>query len=562
MPPHMAVFLKRLLHPGRSPAALGRLMGRREASLGTDPGAAVRVRFAPSPTGFLHLGGLRTALYNYIFAKKHQGSFILRLEDTDQTRLVPGAAENIEDMLEWAGQLLPTCQNRYDDLSSLRENAQNSKTLSTTCALITGVPPDESPRRGGPAGPYLQSQRLALYAQAAEALLKSGAAYLCFCSPQRLELLKKEALRNRQTPRYDNRCRSLSQAQVAQKLATDPKPAIRFRLDGEAPAFQDLVYGWNRHEVASVEGDPVILKSDGFPTYHLASVVDDHHMGISHVLRGSEWLVSTSKHLLLYQALGWQPPHFAHLPLLLNKDGSKLSKRQGDIFLEHFAATGFLPDALLDIITNCGSGFAENQMGRTLPELIAQFDLSRVTCHSALLDLEKLPEFNRLHLRRLVGDETQRCQLVGQLQALVEEAFGNQLQDREVLDPAYVERIILLRQGHICRLQDLVSPAYSYLWTRPAVGRAQLGAISEKVDIIAKRVLGLLEGPGTNLTQDVLNGELKKLSDGLEGIKHSNVMKLLRVALSGQQQGPPVAEMMVSLGPKEVRERIQKVLCS
>lgn len=145
---------------------------------------------------------------------------------------------------------------------------------------------------------------------------------------------------------------------MAQKLAQGPKPAIRFRLEGEAPAFQDLVYGWNRHEVAHVEGDPVILKSDGFPTYHLACVVDDHHMGISHVLRGSEWLVSTSKHLLLYQALGWQPPRFAHLPLLLNRDGSKLSKRQGDIFLEHFAAADFLPDALLDIITNCGSGFA------------------------------------------------------------------------------------------------------------------------------------------------------------------------------------------------------------
>eukprot|EP00070_Physeter_catodon_P047289 XP_028354183.1 probable glutamate--tRNA ligase, mitochondrial [Physeter catodon] len=485
----MAVLLKRLLHTWRPPAALGRPLGRREASLGTHAGAAVRVRFAPSPTGFLHLGGLRTALYNYIFAKKHRGSFILRLEDTDQTRLVPGAAENIEDMLEWAG-----------------------------------IPPDESPRRGGPAGPYLQSQRLALYAQATEALLKSGAAYPCFCSPQRLELLKREAIRNHQTPRYDNRCRSLSEAQVAQKLAKDPKPAIRFHLEGEAPAFQDLVYGWNRHEVASVEGDPVILKSDGFPTYHLACVVDDHHMGISHVLRGSEWLVSTSKHLLLYQALGWQPPRFAHLPLLLNRDGSKLSKRQGDIFLEHFAAAGFLPDALLDIITSCGSGFAENQMGRTLPELITQFDLTRLTCHSALLDLEKLPEFNswkvsffkphplpwgrglsglevpvagqslgfpgRLHLRRLVSDETQRRQLVGKLQALVEEAFGSQLQDRHVLDAAYVERIILLRQGHICRLQDLVSPAHSYLWTRPAVGRAQLGAVSEKVDVIAKRVLG------------------------------------------------------------------------
>ncbi|XP_062955526.1 nondiscriminating glutamyl-tRNA synthetase EARS2, mitochondrial [Cynocephalus volans] len=523
----MAALTKRLLQPGRPPAALSRPVGRREASLGTDAGAAVRVRFAPSPTGFMHLGGLRTALYNYIFARKHRGSFILRLEDTDQTRLVPGAAENIEDMLEWAG-----------------------------------IPPDESPRRGGPAGPYQQSQRLELYARAAEVLLKTGAAYPCFCSPQRLELLKKEALRNHQTPRYDNRCRNLSQGQVAQKLAKEPKPAIRFRLEEEAPAFQDLVYGWNRHEVASVEGDPVILKSDGFPTYHLACVVDDHHMGISHVLRGSEWLVSTSKHLLLYRALGWQPPHFAHLPLLLNKDGRKLSKRQGDIFLEHFAADGFLPDALLDIITNCGSGFAENQMGRTLPELITQFDLSRITCHSALLDLDKLPEFNRLHLCRLVSSETQRCQLVQKLQALVEEAFGSQLQDRGVLNTDYVERIILLRQGHICHLQDLVSPAYSYLWTRPAVGRAQLGAISENVDVIAEHVLGLLERSGTGLTQDALNGELKKLSEGLEGTKHSNVMKLLRVALSGQLQGPPVAEMMVSLGPKEVQERIRKVLSS
>ncbi|XP_055994834.1 probable glutamate--tRNA ligase, mitochondrial [Sorex fumeus] len=520
----MALPLRRLLQ-ARRPA--GRPGTRREASQGADPGAAVRVRFAPSPTGFLHLGGLRTALYNYIFAKKHGGSFILRLEDTDQTRLVPGAAENIEAMLEWAG-----------------------------------VPPDESPRRGGPAGPYQQSQRLELYARATEALLKTGAAYPCFCSPQRLELLKKEALRNRQTPRYDNRCRHLTQAQVAQKLAQEPRPAIRFRLEGEAPAFQDLVYGWNRHEVASVEGDPVILKSDGFPTYHLACVVDDHHMGISHVLRGSEWLVSTAKHLLLYQALGWPPPRFAHLPLLLNRDGSKLSKRQGDIFLEHFAAAGFLPDALLDIITNCGSGFPENQMGRTLPELIAQFDLSRITCHSALLDLEKLPEFNRLHLRRLLGSEPQRHQLVGKLRALVEEAFGSQLEDRAVLEPAYLERIVLLRQGHIGRLQDLVSPAHAYLWTRPTVAQAQLGAITEEAEVIARRVLGLLDGPGLSLTQDALNGELRKLSAGLPGTKHSHVMKLLRVALSGQLQGPPVAEMMVSLGPQEVRQRIQKLLSS
>lgn len=161
-----------------------------------------------------------------------------------------------------------------------------------------------------------------------------------------------------------------------------------------------------------------------------------------------------------------------------------------------------------------------------------------------------------------MSSETQRRQLVEKLQVLVEEAFGSQLRDTAVLDPAYVERVILLRQGHICRLQDLVSPSHSYLWTRPAVGRAQLGAISDKVDVIATRVLGLLEGRAASLTQDTLNAELRRLSEGLDGTTHSHVMKLLRVALSGQQQGPPVAEMMVSLGPEEVRERIQKVLCS
>ncbi|XP_032098598.1 probable glutamate--tRNA ligase, mitochondrial [Sapajus apella] len=560
----MAALLKRLLQRGRPLAASGRPVGRREASLGTDPGVAVRVRFAPSPTGFLHLGGLRTALYNYIFAKKYQGSFILRLEDTDQTRLVPGAAENIEDMLEWAGEpgrerIFLQGRNRKQEKETvdllMEPTVGNEEFLEKwlhLCCLGWQMPPEKMLKLSKTQlhDCIIVRMRLAAPQQSLSPTMDS--IYLSINSTHTALL----------PIRYDNRCRNLNQEQVAQKLAKVPKPSIRFRLEEAAPAFQDLVYGWNRHDVASVEGDPVIMKSDGFPTYHLACVVDDHHMGISHVLRGSEWLVSTAKHLLLYQALGWQPPHFAHLPLLLNRDGSKLSKRQGDVFLEHFAADGFLPDSLVDIITNCGSGFAGNQMGRTLPELITQFDLTQITCHSALLDLEKLPEFNRLHLQRLVSSESQRRLLVGKLQALVEEAFGSQLQNRDVLNPVYMERILLLRQGHICRLQDLVSPVYSYLWTRPAVGRAQLDAISEKVDVIAKRVLGLLERSGVTLTQDALSGELKKLSEGLEGTKHSNVMKLLRVALSGQQQGPPIAEMMVSLGPKEVRERIQEALSS
>ncbi|XP_030340217.1 probable glutamate--tRNA ligase, mitochondrial isoform X1 [Strigops habroptila] len=478
-------------------------------------------------TGFLHLGGLRTALYNYIFAKKHQGTFILRVEDTDQNRVVPGAAEGIEDMLDWAG-----------------------------------IPPDESPRRGGCFGPYQQSRRLDLYRRASSELLERGAAYRCFCTPQRLDLLKKEALRSQQTPRYDNRCRHLTPTEVAEKLSQGLDWVVRFRLEKGVEPFQDLVYGWTKHEVAEVEGDPVILKGDGFPTYHLANVVDDHHMGISHVLRGTEWLTSTSKHLLLYRAFGWDPPQFGHLPLLLNKYGGKLSKRQGDIFLERFARDGYLPEALLDIITNCGSGFAENQMGRTLEELISQFEIDRITTHSALLDLEKLPEFNRIHLSRHIENEGLRQKLVRELQLLVEHAYGEQQVDQEVLEKDYVERVLLLRKGHISFLKNLVSSDYSYLWVRPSVSREQLQTMSAEVDEIGKLVLGLMTRQAAVLTMEELNKDLRSLHEQIKETKYSNMMQLLRLALSGQQHGPSVAEMMVTLGPKEVCGRIHKALSS
>ncbi|XP_041085534.1 probable glutamate--tRNA ligase, mitochondrial [Polyodon spathula] len=508
----------------QGPGRQARVFSRR--CYGTESGG-VRVRFAPSPTGFLHLGGLRTALYNYIFAKKHGGSFILRLEDTDQSRLVPGAAERIENMLEWAG-----------------------------------IPPDESPRKGGLFSAYQQSQRLGLYQEAAKTLVANGAAYHCFCSPQRLELLKKEALRNRQTPRYDNRCRHLSPGQVEEKLGQKQPHVLRFRLEEGVEPFQDMVYGWNRHEVATVEGDPVIIKADGFPTYHLANVVDDHHMQISHVLRGTEWLISTSKHLLMYRAFGWEAPTFGHLPLLLNKDGSKLSKRQGDIFIEHFALAGYLPEALLDIITNCGSGFTENRVGRTLNELIAEFEMTKITTHSALLDLEKLPEFNRIHLLRRIGDAGQRQALVKDLQVLVEREYEEQLTEKGVLQTEYIERVLQLRKGHVTCLQDLVSPAYSYLWVRPSVPRDQLLKVSPEVDTISKLVLELVQVENSVLTTEKLSTELKGLQNKTKGTKFGAIMKVIRLALSGQQQGPSVAEMIVSLGPREVSERLQRVLSS
>ncbi|XP_034052651.1 probable glutamate--tRNA ligase, mitochondrial [Gymnodraco acuticeps] len=484
----------------------------------------VRVRFAPSPTGFLHLGGLRTALYNYIFAKKYGGSFVLRLEDTDRSRLVPGAAESIEDMLEWAG-----------------------------------VPPDESPRRGGPVGPYLQSQRLELYRQTADQLIESKHAYYCFCSSQRLDLLNKEALRSGQTPRYDNRCRHLRAEQVQEKLDQGAPHVIRFRLEEGVEPFQDLICGRSHHEVAQVEGDPVVMKADGFPTYHLANIVDDHYMRISHVLRGSEWLISTSKHLLMYRALDWQPPTFGHLPLLLNKNGSKLSKRQGDIFLQSFQRDGVLPEALLDITTSCGSGFNTIGIGRRIDELIAEFNPSKITTHSALLDLEKLPEFNRIHLQHHIEDEEQCATLIKGLQAQIQQVCGEEMQE-EVLQEDYIRRVLHLRKGHISSLKELVGPAYSYLWVRPSLSSQQVAAITAETQHIAALVLKLIAERGEELTVDRLSKDLKTLVKQTKGVKHGEVMKLLRLALSGLQQGPSVAEMMVCLGPEEISHRFQKLL--
>ncbi|XP_077576039.1 nondiscriminating glutamyl-tRNA synthetase EARS2, mitochondrial isoform X2 [Stigmatopora nigra] len=475
--------------------------------------------------GFLHLGGLRTALYNYIFAKKHGGSFILRLEDTDQSRLVPGAAEAIEDMLEWAG-----------------------------------IPPNESPGRSGPFGPYSQSKRLDLYNQTASRLVESGHAYHCFCTPQRLELLKKEAQRTGQTPRYDNRCRHLREEQVQEKMAQGVPNVIRFRLQEGAEPFEDLIFGWNRHEVAQVEGDPVVIKADGFPTYHLANIVDDHYMKISHVLRGSEWLISTSKHLLMYRALEWRPPVFGHLPLLTNKDGSKLSKRQGHIFIQRFQEDGVLPEALLDITTNCGSGFGTNRVGRTLNELISEFNPSKITTHSALLDLEKLPEFNKIHLQHRIQDEQQCASLVKDLQGQIRQAFSGEIQDEDVLQEDYIRRVLHLRKGHISYLRELVSPAYSYLWVRPSFSSQQVAVLSTEAKQVATLTIKLAEERGEAGAVGQISQDLKMLAKKIKSTKYPDVMKLIRLTLSGLQQGPSVAEMMVALGPAETVHRLKKLL--
>ncbi|MBI2958541.1 MAG: glutamate--tRNA ligase, partial [Chloroflexi bacterium] len=254
----------------------------------------VRVRYAPSPTGHPHVGNIRTALFNWLFARHAGGRFILRIEDTDTARIVPGATESILDSLRWLG-----------------------------------LDWDEGPEAGEEYGPYIQSQRLALYREAVRRLLEGGHAYRCYCSPQRLELMRAEQMKQKLPPGYDRHCRDLSSEQTRDYEKAGVRPVVRFKMPLEGTTvFSDIIRGEVSFENRLID-DFVILKSDGFPTYHLASIVDDHAMVISHVLRAEEWLSSTPKHALLYSALGWQPPRFAHLPMILGPDRSKLSKRHG-----------------------------------------------------------------------------------------------------------------------------------------------------------------------------------------------------------------------------------------
>ena len=287
-----------------------------------------RVRFAPSPTGYLHVGGLRTALYNYLFAKHNNGTFILRIEDTDRTRLVEGAVENLIDTLKWAG-----------------------------------LEYDEGPFVGGNYGPYIQSERLDIYKKYVDELIKSGKAYYCFCSSERLEKIREEQQQQKLQPKYDKHCLKLSEEEIKQKIANGESYVVRLNVQpDEIIKIEDVIRGTVEFN-SNIVDDQVLLKSDGFPTYHLANVVDDHLMKITHVIRGEEWLSSTPKHALLYDYFGWERPIFAHLPLLLNLDRKKLSKRQSDVAVEDFRDKGFLKEALVNFVALLG-WTAGDEIGR------------------------------------------------------------------------------------------------------------------------------------------------------------------------------------------------------
>ncbi|XP_051164834.1 probable glutamate--tRNA ligase, mitochondrial isoform X2 [Leptopilina boulardi] len=483
----------------------------------------VRVRFAPSPTGFLHLGGLRTALYNYLYARKYNGSFILRIEDTDQTRVVPGAMEQLHDDLLWAG-----------------------------------IIPDEDPIRGGPSGPYIQSRRLEIYQENVKKLLDNGSAYHCFCTDRRLELIKREANRLGEMPKYDNRCRNLSKDKVKEKIDMEEAYCIRFKLSPTPSPFKDLVYGDITFD-ASTEGDPVIMKTDGYPTYHFANIVDDHYMRISHVLRGVEWQISTQKHLLLYKAFGWTPPHFGHLPLILNSDGSKLSKRQDNIRVEYYRQNGIFPVALINYITTTGGGFKREQGTQecyNYEDLINQFAVKKIKPNSSKLNPVKLQEFNQLELSSLLENEKNNRIFISSIVNMVQETFPERKQDGSLkLDDENILSTLKWAKNRITKLTDLVSSDLSFLWIIPPL--TQISKDSKHIEMVQVLIEKLADSKDDNIEKDVILSFIRELSKN-NGVSYPEFMKTLRSLLSGLKVGPGIADMMEILGKEKTIERLKR----
>ena len=379
---------------------------------------SVRTRFPPSPTGFLHIGGLRTALFSYLLAKKKGGTFYVRIEDTDQSREVAGATLNILQTLHWAG----IGPDEGVTLSSF-DSAQDDTTIVER----------------GKFGPYFQSKRLPIYQEHGEKLLATGAAYRCFCSQERLEAMRKEQEARHQAPMYDRTCLRIPNEE-AEKRSKEERHVIRMKIPSEKEIVcKDHIRGEVRFSLATLD-DQVLMKSDGFPTYHLAHVVDDHLMETTLVVRGEEWLPSLPKHILLFRAFGWDPPEYAHVPLLLAKGGGKLSKRQGDVSVEAFREKGYLPEAVLNFIAllgwnpgtsrPAGSGAGQRpekeQEIFSLPELIERFDLSRVQKAGAIFDTQKLDWLQGQWMRGFKLEE-----FVRRIRPNVEQKFSAAKEDKD-----------------------------------------------------------------------------------------------------------------------------------
>ncbi|HRN25238.1 MAG: glutamate--tRNA ligase [Ignavibacteriaceae bacterium] len=475
-----------------------------------------RVRFAPSPTGYLHVGGLRTALYNYLFAKHNNGTFVLRIEDTDRNRFVEGAVKNLINALKWAGLNF-----------------------------------DEGPEAGGNFGPYMQSERLDIYKKYADELIEKGKAYYCFCTPERLKDLREEQEKQKlPQAKYDKHCLHLSKDEADKNLSAGIPKVVRLNvIPNQTIKFDDVVREHVEFESNNVD-DQVLIKSDGYPTYHLANVVDDHLMKITHVIRGEEWLSSTPKHVLLYDSFGWERPIFAHLPLLLNPDRSKLSKRQGDVAVEDYRDKGFLKDALINFVALLGWNAGDDKEFYYMDELIKCFSLERVNKAGAVFDLQKLNWLNAEHLRKKSSDEL--------LSLLKDEIQKSKFKDQNFSDE-YLKLIIESMKERVSFVKEFIDTC-SYFYEAPTEYEQksiEKNWKPETPSYLNKLKVGfeLLSSASKEDYENVLAKVSEELNVGKGKLIHP-----LRLAVSGQSTGPGMFDLLFILGKDEVIKRIDTAI--
>jgi glutamyl-tRNA synthetase len=462
-----------------------------------------RVRFAPSPTGYLHLGGARTALYNWLFARKTKGVFILRIEDTDRARLVPDSVEDITESLAWLG-----------------------------------IPPDE--------GPYYQSARREIYIQRAWELVERGAAYPCFCSPDRLERVRQERKRAGLKLGYDRACRNLSPEEVSARMRERAPYVIRLKvpLSGET-SFHDLLRGKITYANKELE-DIVLLKSDGWPTYHLANVVDDHDMGITHIMRADEWLPSVPYHIIMYEAFGWEPPVFVHLPVILSPDGKgKMSKRAGAFAIRDVRAEGYLPEAVVNYLALLGWSPGDDREIMSLEEMAEAFSLERLSVRGAIFSYDKLLWMNGEYMRR--ADNERLFQLALPF-----------FKERGYTDTGIIRKVIPLFKDRAKTLKELVEIS-GYFFADPdsydEEGAKKHFEATEAPSLLRELAerLSLLEEWEAQAIESALRGLA-----GERGVPAARIIHPVRLALSGMTFGPGLFEMMAALGKETCLTRLRR----
>ncbi len=476
--------------------------------------SAVRVRFAPAPTGLLHIGNARTALFNFLFARRHQGTFVLRIEDTDIERSTDTSADRIVEDLRWLG-----------------------------------ISWEEGPDRGGPLGPYRQSQRISTYREFADKLSQEGKSYKCFCSEERLEKLRKEQLSAGKMPRYDGRCRSLSAAEVAGMESSGLRPVVRFHVGKGTILFDDLIHGKMNFDCAGI-GDFIIVRSDGMAAYNFACVVDDHFMDITHVIRGEDHLSNTPRQILLYRALGWQSPLFAHHPLILGPDRSPLSKRHGATAVSQYREEGFLPEALENYLVLLGWTPPSGQETMSLERMVEEFSFEDVSKSAPVYNRKKLEWLNSYYIRAKED---------GQLSEVLIPYLQKAGIRTDQIDPQWLSQISGLLKENLVVLSQV---------------EQYLGIFFDEKFSFEERAAAILKDPRNRETLAAVLGFLeqsaeigadpeKPLLSVLEektGKKGKDLYAPLRAAITGKTRGPELVKTLPLLGKERIVKRLRMAL--